>query len=200
MRHGEELHVIRPDGVYITSVLTAIPGFQPVQNAQDVAARFTAIWQPRVQDALKGAGLGERAPGLVERFRLWRYKRKFQKAIAKRGVHGLYGLGDITRGDPPFATSVPVGQGYQPAFQRQEEVALQLTTQRLGPSALPPVLNPAMSAAAQITPVAYAPEALSQQLVADRVGGMVGARANSMGVFPFASSQAGSFPFWRRSW
>ncbi len=42
---------MRPDRVYGTGVLTAIPGFNPVPNAMDVAARFTAIWAPNVMDA-----------------------------------------------------------------------------------------------------------------------------------------------------
>lgn len=41
-KHGAERHFVRPDGVYRTSVLQAIPGYQPVSNAQQVAARFTA--------------------------------------------------------------------------------------------------------------------------------------------------------------
>jgi hypothetical protein len=40
-KHGAEAHFVRPDGVYRTSVLQAIPGYQPVSNAYNVAARFT---------------------------------------------------------------------------------------------------------------------------------------------------------------
>ncbi len=36
------MHFVRPDGAYRTSVLQAIPGYQPVSNAQSVAARFTS--------------------------------------------------------------------------------------------------------------------------------------------------------------
>lgn len=41
-KHDAERHFVRPDGVYSTSVLQAIPGFQPVSNAHQIAQRFTA--------------------------------------------------------------------------------------------------------------------------------------------------------------
>jgi hypothetical protein len=53
-KHGAELHFVRPDGVYRTSVLQAIPGYQPVSNAMEVAARFTAA--PYFATALSGLG------------------------------------------------------------------------------------------------------------------------------------------------
>lgn len=188
MRHGEELHLIRPDGVYYTGVLTAIPGFQPVVNAQEVAARFTAIWQPRVQDALQG-GLGERPVGLMERFRLWRAREKFKRELRKAGLRG------------PDHTAMAIQNSSAPQMNRQEQAALAISMSAVGQGAhpFPPVLNPAASAAAAITPIAYAPAALSRTLIQDRIGGMVGARANAADLWPFTSGQSPGWN-WSRSY
>ncbi len=189
MRHGEEMHLIRPDGVYITSVLTAIPGYQPIMNAQDVAARFTAIWQPRVQDALSGPGLGERPLGLIERARLWMARQKFKAELRKRGMSG------------PDDTAMAIPTANAPQFNRQEQAALAISMRAVtqGAHPFPPVLNPAAAAAANITPIAYAPAALSRNLIDDRMGGMVGARANAAGMYPFVSSQSPGWTWSRGS-
>lgn len=41
LRHGGEAHVVRPDRVYRTGVLTSIVGYQPQADVQAVAAAFT---------------------------------------------------------------------------------------------------------------------------------------------------------------
>jgi len=41
LRHGGEAHVVRPDRVYRTGVLTSIVGYQPQADVQAVAASFT---------------------------------------------------------------------------------------------------------------------------------------------------------------
>lgn len=41
-KHGAEDHFLRPDGVYITSVLQPTVGYDPVGDAQAVGARFVA--------------------------------------------------------------------------------------------------------------------------------------------------------------
>lgn len=40
MKHGIESHFVRPDRVYATSVLSPITGYEPVNDAMQVAARF----------------------------------------------------------------------------------------------------------------------------------------------------------------
>jgi hypothetical protein len=42
MKHGIESHFVRPEAVYATSVLTPIVGYQPVDDAYQMAARFVA--------------------------------------------------------------------------------------------------------------------------------------------------------------
>jgi hypothetical protein len=39
-RHGAEAHFLRPDGVYITTVLQPTLNFDPVRDTQETAARF----------------------------------------------------------------------------------------------------------------------------------------------------------------
>lgn len=191
MRHGEELHLIRPDAVMYTGVLTAIPGYQPVMNAQEVAARFTAIWQPRVQDALQSGGFGDRPVGVIERIKLWAAKQRMKAALRRSGMSGLYG----------DQTSMAIPTANAPQFNRQEQAALAISMRAVtqGAKVFPPVLNPAASAAAAMTPIAYAPVALSRHLIDDRIGGMVGARAQAADMYPFTSVQSPGWTWSRGS-
>ena len=64
LRHGGEMHTVRPDRVYRTSVLTPIVGYQPQVDVQAVARAFT-----------QGPPLGTQLQGLrgngVGRVRCW---------------------------------------------------------------------------------------------------------------------------------
>jgi len=194
MRHGEERHLIRPDGVYYTGVLSAIPGYHPVTNAQEVAARFTAICQPRVQDALQGA-FAERRPGLLERLRLALYRARFERALRRMGLRGPDDMRFATHSALTSSSAV----GGAPPFNRQADAALALTMMAVaqGSSSFPPVMNPAPSAAAAISPIATEPIALSAQLVRDRMGGMVGQQADAADLWPFLALRAPSWGWWR---
>lgn len=93
-QHGTESHLVRPDRVYATSVWTAIPGYQPVSAAMQVAARFVqgqpGLGSPfRRRRGLRGAGLGfsfggifnwlrDLIAGLAARLTAW----KIQKQLA----------------------------------------------------------------------------------------------------------------------
>lgn len=52
-KHGIEQHFVRPDRVYATGVLSPIVGYQPVNEAQQIAARFVSGGQglagPQIQ-------------------------------------------------------------------------------------------------------------------------------------------------------
>jgi len=87
-KHGAERHFVRPDAVHRSSILQAIPGYQPVSNAHQVAARFTAapyfatFHQPAMSAPV--SGLGEAGLG-----------RRHRRVHLLRGVNGLgYYLGD----------------------------------------------------------------------------------------------------------
>lgn len=82
-KHGAEMHFVRPDGVYRTSVLQAIPGYQPVSNAMEVAARFTAA--PYFATALSGPG-GSWWENMKIRVQAWvasRQATKIQAMLAR---------------------------------------------------------------------------------------------------------------------
>lgn len=68
-KHGIELHYVRPDRVYATSVWTPIVGYQPVSDAMQVAARFVA------DRGLAGPGLGG-LPGLIQKMKWRRLSRR----------------------------------------------------------------------------------------------------------------------------
>lgn len=192
------MHLIRPDRVYGTGVLSAIPGFSPVQNAQDVAARFTAIWAPRVTDApAAGASAGVQAtasspvptpaaptglsgfgaPGPMGRLRGWWYRRKLKKALS--GYHGrqLAGFGDV-RPPSPQAGAIPIVGGYAPSFQNQADVGLAITSQAMSVMPQSPFM-PAGAAAAGISPYALAAQQLAQRIVGPGLPPVVATRANA---------------------
>jgi hypothetical protein len=80
-RHGGSNHYVRPDGVYRTSVLQPIQGYQPNQDVQAVAASFT---ERPMSIPLSGLGgfLGA-APtvGLLQRAKSW-----IQSRMASKGA------------------------------------------------------------------------------------------------------------------
>lgn len=84
-KHGAEAHFVRPDRVGYTSVLQAIPGFRPVQNAQQIAWEFTAA-PFYATGPYQFAGLGNAQKlTLGDRIRMFFFKRKLvkqQKAVA----------------------------------------------------------------------------------------------------------------------
>lgn len=194
---------VRPDRVYGTGVLTAIPGFQPVQNAMEVAQRFTAIFPPRVTDVPVSAGSGgvpssmtatsttpplsgASRPNLLMRFRIWNGQRKLGKALRKMGVNGLGAAG---RGPAPSPYSLPVVGGWAPAPTNAMQMGLRLSASAAGSrtaSPFPPVFQPQMATAMALTPGANTAQRLASQY---RQPGSVGARAEANAMHDFYTTR-----------
>ena len=219
-RHGNELHLIRPDRVYGTGVLTSIPGFNPVPNAMDVAARFTAIWAPNVMDAPaigppvgSGAGVtatmttppatstpssgvsgfGAGAMNPIARLRMWWHQRQFKKALQGYRGRQISGFGDVRDPAAKYG-SVPVVGGYAPAFQTQADVGLAITSKAVQ-SGRPPFM-PAAAAGAGISPDAYARQTMARDATAG-LPGTVGMRAAGAAISNVNASY-GAWPWWSR--
>lgn len=152
MKHGAEFHFVRPDGVYRTSVLQAIPGYQPVSNAQGVAARFTAA--PYFATTLSGlrGPFGEgltwwdqikiRWAAFVERMRAARAQAMLKKVAATSTVPG-----PNPAGPPTAVAALPPAQGdgqygVGPANEAMAKVGAAITAGlvRSGDDALPPAV------------------------------------------------------------
>lgn len=236
---------MRPDRVYGTGVLTAIPGFQPVQNAMEVAQRFTAIWPPMVTDVPRAAmpqpmktmapspttsvataatispgnasipgsttvttttpamhgAFGAAAPTLMQRFRIWAANRALKRALAKRGLKGFGAAASLNVRPAPvpgtywnphgiYASQgqVPVVGGYEPLTPTMAQLAFRIGTQSAGSvqsTPFPPVYQPSQAMAAQISAIAGQPAELSQQLVQQAIGGLVGQRASNQALDNF---------------
>lgn len=85
-KHGAEAHFVRPDRVGYTSVLQAIPGYQPVQNAQEVAWRFVGAPFYSTGPGTFAGAFGAPKMSLRDRLRMFFFKfkvRQQQRAIAK---------------------------------------------------------------------------------------------------------------------
>lgn len=106
-RHGGESHVVRPDRVYRTGVLTPIVGFQPQQDVMANAAAFTQGPYFFQQGSVGMAGVaGPRVTflgpatvqhlGLIQRlwlkFQAWKARKNAQKVLSTTGVNGLFGF------------------------------------------------------------------------------------------------------------
>jgi hypothetical protein len=99
-RHGGGSHYVRPDRVYRTGVLTSTMGYDPNQDAQNVAASFTQypidlqVPSGGALSGLRGLGraLGANNLGLFQRLKL-----RWAAWKASRGMSGLYGLGGDAR-------------------------------------------------------------------------------------------------------
>jgi hypothetical protein len=197
--HGSESHLVRPDCVYRTGCLTAVPpGFQPVSNAMGVAARFTRLWGPS-GTGLAGGGIGGFFSDVLAKMRANKIVRDHRKSqqIAVKRAGGSPGVATLPpqygSSTPHAANAIPVQGGYAPAFIKAANVGLQLTAQS-GQAFYPPGVQPAMVAAAQIAPAAAtAPETFVQSMVVDRVGGMVGVRAGNAALRAFVGKRMGSW-------
>ncbi len=75
-RHGGEAHVVRPDRVYRTSVLTPMVGYDPTADVQSVAMAFTQ--GPPLGTQLQGFGANPFAGWLARNKAAWN-SRKAQK-------------------------------------------------------------------------------------------------------------------------
>jgi len=175
-KHGAELHFVRPDAVYSTSVLQPIPGYQPVSNAYEVATRFTAPQQFGAD--LNGLG---QADGLT-----WWQKLRFRFAAAahRRRAENMHRFlarlshvapaAPQTPAPPVFLPLSPIGPGHgghgtKPALENMARVATQITAGivRSGEDALPPgvAVAPQTRMAADVAPDYSAVPAMLASLI-----------------------------------
>lgn len=182
-KHGAELHFIRPDAVHRSSVLQAIPGFQPVSNAHNITARFTAV--PQFTTAMElngyglrgvyGYGLGVPRPSLLDRLRArWaevvariRAKQTMRLLPAPVAVAPVAAPRPLSPGQ--MAPSSGAGQyGVGPAKENMAKVGAMITagSVRSGEDAMPPgVARPPLTAGVQIAPGAFDQFAQLAQMV-----------------------------------
>lgn len=191
-QHGAEAHFVRPDGVMRSSIIRAIPGFQPVENAQGVALRFT---QPHYfATTLSGAGLG----GIP----LWqRVRLAIQSAIARKqavavmrraaAVNGLGGYG-FRGSDVPYeiatalpSVSGPGRYGFINANEQMAHIAMRITAGIAPDGLVPGVAQTQMQAAAAVAPNYAAEPARLASMVDNYVTGDVAnaAYARAMNFF-----------------
>lgn len=118
-KHGAEMHFVRPDFVHRTSVLQAIPGYQPVSNAYEVAARFTAA--PYFATTLSGN------VDIVTRFKLWwlNVKARWQAKRVPAAAQAVAALA------PPVAS---YGDQVQPGLPNSGEFSPESTQYGVGPA------------------------------------------------------------------
>lgn len=95
IRHGAEVHVVRPDRVYRTSVIVPFVGYQPQADVQAVAQAFTTGGP--LATHLSGFG----APNIIQRAILGikarlhaRRARKFMAGLGQPWHTGYVGMGD----------------------------------------------------------------------------------------------------------
>jgi hypothetical protein len=136
-KHDMEMHLVRPDFVGRTSVLQAIPGFSPVENAMEVAQRFVAY--PYYVPGSMFAGVhpfGATATkmSLRDRFRMaiYRMKLRFQAKRANVIAAKIAALPAALPAAPMAVTPVPAvppvtASGLAPAAAGKEQAALMLT-------------------------------------------------------------------------
>ena len=87
IRHGGEAHVVRPDRVYRTGVLTPMVGFAPGADVQANAQAFTQ--GPPLGTMLQGLGAFGPFQRLGLRIKSWWAQRKGAGAFMNTGVSGF---------------------------------------------------------------------------------------------------------------
>ena len=116
IRHGGESHFVRPDGVFRTSVLQPIVGYQPDADVQMVTQAFTQ--GPPYGTVLSGPF----ATGWMQRLGL-RIKAMFAKSNASAFQNvGMQGVPQYGAGPAPVA-----GQQIAPQLASQMQMLMRLT-------------------------------------------------------------------------
>lgn len=185
-KHGIEQHFVRPDRVYATGVWTPVAGFQPAEDAMQVAARFVAGGQgrttlagPQAEVQLLGwrslraaSTLRERLDTFLAnmraRFDAWRIRRELKMLPAPAQVT----VDTSPRPSAPYPGAIPTQGAWAPAPQSPTSAAALLP--RKSDSA--PLL-PAQAAAAQLAPGPAAfPATYWQDVIARGLPPMVASR------------------------
>jgi hypothetical protein len=184
-KHGAEMHFVRPDFVHRTSVLQAIPGYQPVSNAYEIAQRFTAA--PYFATALNGSFYGNLPFWEKMRIHWAAMKAKWQaKRVPAMTAAVAATAPPVMPAAPPSA--VPAGlpsagqtqYGVGPANAAMANVGMRITAGlvQTGDDAMPPsVAVPQNDAAQQIAPQTAADVRQLAMMVQEGVPGYVGQSA-----------------------
>ena len=163
-------HLVRPDRVYATGVLTPIVGYQPAQDAQQVAARFVGGGQlagPRAEVQLLGRRPGIQLFGRALRGPIldsvWlRVQNWFAGLKVRLQVHriqadlktlpapAVFSIDTSPRPSEPYAGAIGTESGWAPAPQ-SPETAVAAITNNAAMKEEPGTLN-ALQASQQIGP------------------------------------------------
>lgn len=186
-KHGAEMHFVRPDGVYRTSVLQAIPGYQPVSNAYEVSTRFTAapyfattlagpspFWEKvKMRWAMmKAQWQANRVPGMTMQV------AAMAQPTVQAAPQSPITAGLLPNVGPSSPESVKYGIG--PANEMMANVGMRITAGlvQTGDDALPPqVAVPQLTAAQTIAPEAAMNVRQLARMVQNGVPGFVGQSA-----------------------
>lgn len=82
-RHGGSSHLVRPDGIYSTSVLQPTGGYSPGQDVQAVAASFTQRPMSLPLSGLGGFLAAAPTVGLLQKAKSWIQSRMAGKGAAQ---------------------------------------------------------------------------------------------------------------------
>lgn len=181
-QHDAESHFVRPDGVTRTSVLQAIPSYQPVRDAQGVALRFTQphyfstalsgalagvpLWQ-RIRLKVQGAFARNRAAAVMRRAGMVN-----GAGLGAYGYGAAYGYGHGYSTDVPYESSIALpsthGPGQYGLLQANEQmahVAMRITAGLPPQATMPAVAESNYAAAMRVAPdVTARPAALARMV------------------------------------
>lgn len=200
-KHGIEQHFVRPDRVYATGVWSPTAGYQPAEDAMQVAARFvsggqgrTTLAGPQAQVTLLGRGF--RAPmTLRERWDTFvaRVRARIDSSRIRRELKALPAaaaqvvLDTSPRPAAPSPMAIPTQGAWAPAAQSPASAAASIGRGKAPDSA--PLL-PAPAAAAQLAPSSIGfPAAYWQDVISRGLPPMVAARSENDALRIFYSNR-----------
>lgn len=139
-KHGIEQHYVRPDRVYATGVLTPIVGYQPAEDAQQVAARFVSGGQGLQGVAglriapLRGAMRGVDTvkirgwfDTLMANIRARWEANKIRRELKQLAPGGTAEMDTSPRPPSPYPGAVPTQSGWSPVAQSPSSAAAVVT-------------------------------------------------------------------------
>lgn len=180
-KHGAEAHYLRPDFTYRTSVLQPTVGYNPVPDAQAVAARFVApmglagtvatrhhLGAPSL--ASRWAGFKARVSARFQAARMVRQLRTMPAAAAPVTVD--------TSPRPADPSAIAVQNGLAPAPQTRASVMAPMIMSQDGPP-----LTTATQTAVAMTPEAAWPATYWQDVIAGGLPPIVAARGGGDALY-----------------
>lgn len=210
MSNGIREHFVRPDRVYATGVLSPIVGYQPTEDAQQVAMRFVSGGQglgyagPRGEIKLMGGmrGLGgARFDGfinwirnLIARIRVRVDLARLRNAMkvlppgASVPTNGKSEVDTSPRPAAPSPTSIPTESGWSPTPTSPSAVAASFN-----PAPQEPPTLPSMAASMQLAPQATnLPSMYWGSIIAPTLPPVVGARQSETSLSRFYRNLRGA--------